>query len=63
LKIYQITGTLGHDLRRSLMDPSLRYGKTFRIILLSISRWKTAISSRNFFGLSRAVREHIDVEA
>jgi hypothetical protein len=32
LKIYQITGTLGHDLRRSLMDPSSRYEKTFRII-------------------------------
>jgi hypothetical protein len=24
--------TLGHDLRRSLMNPSSRYGKTFRII-------------------------------
>jgi hypothetical protein len=32
LTIYQITGTLGHDLKRSLMDPSSRYGKTFRII-------------------------------
>jgi hypothetical protein len=32
LKIYQITSALGHDLKRSLMDPSSRYEKTFRII-------------------------------
>jgi hypothetical protein len=32
MKIYQITGTLGHDLRRSLIDPSSSYWKTFRII-------------------------------
>jgi hypothetical protein len=32
LKTYQITGTIGHDLRRSLTDPSSRYGKTFRIM-------------------------------
>jgi hypothetical protein len=57
------TGTLGHHLRRSLMDPSSRYGKTFRIIIWSISRWKTGLSSRNFFGLSWVVRGHIDVEA
>jgi hypothetical protein len=30
--MYQITGTLGHDLRRSLTDPSSRYGKIFIII-------------------------------
>jgi hypothetical protein len=55
--------TLGHDLKRSLMDPSLRYGKTFKIIFWSISRWKTGLSSRKIFGLSRAVCGHIDVEA
>jgi hypothetical protein len=32
------------------MDPSSRYGKTFRIIFWSISRWKIGLSSKNFLG-------------
>jgi hypothetical protein len=63
MEIYQIINTLGHDLRRSLTDPSSRYRKTFRIILWSISRWKIGLSSRNVFRLSWVVHGHIDVEA
>jgi hypothetical protein len=46
-----------------LTNPSSRYGKTFRIIFWSISRWKTGLAARNFFWLSRAIRGHIYVEA
>jgi hypothetical protein len=47
-----------HDLRRSLTDPSSRYGKTFIIIFWSISRWKTDLSSRIFLAESSSPRTY-----